>query len=252
MSGTPRILAAAALVSCFVTGTAWAESPQGGSLGSPTGSSVRPDVVRLKNGGMVRGIIDARVPDEYVVITLPGGDSKRFDWSEIEYAGPERETGPAIAPADSVSQSPKAISKQSSRPPRAATAERGAQDKPPDTPMHPVRLAGIVAAASGGTVLTLGIIMLNTKSRAARELDRLCGSDQMCESGDSHALDLMAQNNSYKATATLVTAGGLLSTIVGVVLIVSSPRVKPSAIGWKLVPAAPRSDLGGLSLSAQF
>jgi len=51
-------------------------------------SDVRPDVVRLKNGGIVRGTIDENIPDQYVVIVTPSGESRRFAWSEVTYAGP--------------------------------------------------------------------------------------------------------------------------------------------------------------------
>src|SRR4051812_43719691 len=53
----------------------------------PGRSKTRPDIVRLKDGGMVRGVIDEKVPGEYVVITTPSGSSRRFPWSDVSYAG---------------------------------------------------------------------------------------------------------------------------------------------------------------------
>lgn len=46
-----------------------------------------PDVVLLKNGGMIRGAIVELVPGGHVLIRLPSGDERRFDMAEVEYAG---------------------------------------------------------------------------------------------------------------------------------------------------------------------
>lgn len=46
------------------------------------------DVVRLKNGGMVRGSIIELAPSSFVVVELKNGETRRFEMSEVEYAGP--------------------------------------------------------------------------------------------------------------------------------------------------------------------
>lgn len=46
-----------------------------------------PDVVRLKNGGMVRGTIAEYLPGEHVSIILMSGETKRFEAAEVAYAG---------------------------------------------------------------------------------------------------------------------------------------------------------------------
>lgn len=52
-----------------------------------------PDVVRLKDGGFMRGTISELVPGQYVVITLPNGEARRVEMDKVEYAGPDQNTG---------------------------------------------------------------------------------------------------------------------------------------------------------------
>lgn len=66
-----------------------------------------PDLVRLKNGGMVRGSILELVPDSFVVVELKNGETRRFEMSEVEYAGPEDRFEPA-RPTESPSPEPTA------------------------------------------------------------------------------------------------------------------------------------------------
>lgn len=64
---------------------------------------VARDVVMLKDGGMVRGNIRELVPNEYVVIDMQGGESRRFAMSEVHYAGTVEDApgqpAPKAAPA---------------------------------------------------------------------------------------------------------------------------------------------------------
>lgn len=46
-----------------------------------------PDLVVLRNGGMMRGSIVELVPGDHVLIQLPNGEERRIDMSEVEYAG---------------------------------------------------------------------------------------------------------------------------------------------------------------------
>jgi hypothetical protein len=62
-----------------------------------------PDVVMLKSGGMVRGTISEMDPQGEVVIQAVTGDVRRFQMSEVEYAGPasrmpQAQTGAAEQP----------------------------------------------------------------------------------------------------------------------------------------------------------
>ena len=50
-----------------------------------------PDIVRLKNGGLVRGTISELVPDERVEIVTAGGKTRSYPMSDVAYAGPASE-----------------------------------------------------------------------------------------------------------------------------------------------------------------
>jgi len=59
--------------------------------GAPRANAVpaaAPDVVKLKNGGLVRGTISELVPGQAVSIITALGDVRRYPMSEVEYAGP--------------------------------------------------------------------------------------------------------------------------------------------------------------------
>jgi hypothetical protein len=58
------------------------EPPSGSS---PTGPS--PDIVRLKDGGFLRGTIIELVPKDHVDIQLPNGQTRRVAWSDLTFAG---------------------------------------------------------------------------------------------------------------------------------------------------------------------
>ncbi len=65
-------------------------------------AQVPPDVVRLRDGGLFRGTITEYEPGRRVVILLPSGEERRFEVSEVEFAGPASEMpGPPSAPAQS-------------------------------------------------------------------------------------------------------------------------------------------------------
>ncbi|MCC7380785.1 MAG: hypothetical protein IT384_03090 [Deltaproteobacteria bacterium] len=59
-----------------------------------------PDLVKLKNGGLLRGTISELVPNDRVVIILATGELRQVAMSEVEYAGPAgAEPGSVPAPA---------------------------------------------------------------------------------------------------------------------------------------------------------
>jgi hypothetical protein len=60
--------------------------------------SAPPDVVRLEDGGLVRGVIVELVPEQYVVISLPDGSTRRYEMSAVEYAGPVQPAEQPSAP----------------------------------------------------------------------------------------------------------------------------------------------------------
>lgn len=231
------------LHSLFASSIALAQSTAPQPPAASTGATARPDVVKLKNGGLVRGTIDANIPGQYVVIMMPSGESQRFNWSEVDYAGPATQpasASPATTPAPT---SP------------AVTADE------PDavrTPMHPVRIAGIVTAATGGAALSVGLLMGAIGSSASRELDKLCDADNICGVGTAteqrRVDELMAEDSRYNNAAVIIAGTGLVAIAAGVVLIVASPRSKPETVAttWHVVPNSQNADLGGLSIAGTF
>lgn len=57
----------------------------------PALADVPPDLVRLQNGGMLRGTIVELVPGDKVTITLPTGETRTLSMAEVTYAGPAAE-----------------------------------------------------------------------------------------------------------------------------------------------------------------
>lgn len=90
----PAALAASAIL--FLAATAAADAP--------------PDVVRLKNGGMVRGSIQELVPGQSVDIVLADGSRRHFAAAEVEYAGAAERM-----PAAEASSAPPAPAAEASR-----------------------------------------------------------------------------------------------------------------------------------------
>ncbi len=60
--------------------------------------SAAPDVVRLKNGGMLRGTIAESEPGQSVTIVLLTGETRKVPFADVEYAGPAA-SAPSAAPA---------------------------------------------------------------------------------------------------------------------------------------------------------
>lgn len=59
-----------------------------------------PDVVLLKDGGMVRGTISELKANDFVVITLSSGESRKIPMSEVGFAGPASEAPSHAARAE--------------------------------------------------------------------------------------------------------------------------------------------------------
>lgn len=53
-----------------------------------------PDVVRLKNGGILRGTILELTPDAPIVVQLPTGEIRRIPWADAMDAGPVKPRAP--------------------------------------------------------------------------------------------------------------------------------------------------------------
>jgi hypothetical protein len=92
------LLIAAFVVAGLRVGTAWAQG------GAP------PDLVRLKNGGMVRGTIVELVPGKEVTLVDVAGQTRKLPMSDVSYAGPaagEPTAAPAVpAPTPTAAPAP--------------------------------------------------------------------------------------------------------------------------------------------------
>ena len=62
------------------------------SAREPTPVAPAKDVVKLKNGGLLRGSIAELVPGEFVVIVLITGETRRVPAAEFDYAGPDQQS----------------------------------------------------------------------------------------------------------------------------------------------------------------
>ncbi len=84
--------ATAVLASASVSAAADPPAPKDvPAEGAPAAPQPAPkDVVKLKNGGLLRGSIAELVPGEFVVIVLITGETRRVPAAEFDYAGPDR------------------------------------------------------------------------------------------------------------------------------------------------------------------
>ncbi len=70
--------------------------------GAALAQTMPPDIVQLKDGGLLRGTIAETVAGEYVVMVLLTGETRRIDYSTVRYAGPVADR-PAMESAKSSS-----------------------------------------------------------------------------------------------------------------------------------------------------
>ena len=76
---------------------------------APDSTASDADVIRLKNGGLVRGKISELIPGESVTIVTITGKTREFAMSEVDYAGPvDGDSQHASAAAPSGQAAPKA------------------------------------------------------------------------------------------------------------------------------------------------
>jgi hypothetical protein len=59
-----------------------------------------PDIVRLKNGGFVRGTISELVPEQRVEIITAGGKTRSYPMSDVSYADPVSEESKEATASD--------------------------------------------------------------------------------------------------------------------------------------------------------
>jgi hypothetical protein len=114
----------------FDMGSAGAAEPAPSAQVSPTAApapsstATAPDIVRLKSGGMVRGAISESIPGSHVLIVTLTGDHRRFDMSEVEYAGPAQQAAAPASADPSSAEPPKPKRPTPDAPPAARVKPR--------------------------------------------------------------------------------------------------------------------------------
>lgn len=74
-----------------------------GVAASAAAQSLPPDVVRLTNGGMLRGTIVENLPGDHLTIQLATGETRTFPSAEVASAGPAEPSQEIVPPAPSAS-----------------------------------------------------------------------------------------------------------------------------------------------------
>lgn len=210
-----------ALSTVSLAGTAHADTP--------------PDVVRMKDGGMLRGTIVEMSPTGNVVITLPTGEQRSIPMSEVQYAGPAAASAqPRPAPAE-----PEAPTQP---PPTGPAARKEYGNTQPLVTVHgqearlQLRGTGITfhrktgtAAISGGGSQRISADAYEAMCTAPCEVTMPRGSYQLALSNHDVPVDAKPVNISGDSTleATYTSRAGTRT------------------VGWILIPV---SLLGGTAL----
>ncbi len=129
-SSLARALAAALILLGAQSATAQQAAPPTAPIAPapPQTAPAANDIVRLNNGAEYRGTLAERVPDSHVVILTVVGDTRRFEWAEVAYAGPVQAS---IASPAAPAPSALAPSPQSADP--SAASEAAAAPSQSDT-----------------------------------------------------------------------------------------------------------------------
>jgi len=99
----------------LVSTYAFGQQPLSGTSGAPVATSSPPDIVVMKDGGILRGTIAEMKPGDTVVIVLITGENRTIQMKNVEYAGPVAER-PLKAAAPSSPQTVKVVDATSSQP----------------------------------------------------------------------------------------------------------------------------------------
>ncbi|HVY25586.1 MAG TPA: hypothetical protein VHB79_03515 [Polyangiaceae bacterium] len=89
------------LASLLIAAAAHAEE-HAAAPAAPATDAADPDIVRLKNGGLVRGSITELIPGDSVTIVTRAGKTREFSMNEVEYAGSAAKDPQASPPAAKV------------------------------------------------------------------------------------------------------------------------------------------------------
>jgi hypothetical protein len=176
---------------------------------APAAAAEAKDVVRLKNGGLLRGTISELVPGDTVTIVTATGKTREIAMSEVAYAGPAdndpSERG-AVAPAAVDARASTTLSSNEKTNPevtvRGDKATLQLESEPPGLIFH--RATGsAVAAGAGGVAVARGYQRLCT---APCEVTLPAGSEVLALSSgngfprEAEAVSLPAGNSRVKGS----------------------------------------------------
>jgi hypothetical protein len=152
--------ACAIIVVCLgMSPSAKAAEPDRPSVTDVT-SGAAPDIVMLKNGGMVRGTISEMVPGDYVVIVTLTGETRRFAMADVSYAGsaaasPQSKPLPERSGDDKEFETPEGAKYKPEITVHAKEARLRLTSEPTGLTFHK-RTSSAMAVGSGGSAIAAG------------------------------------------------------------------------------------------------
>jgi len=201
------------------------------------------DIVRLKNGGMLRGTISELVPGETVTIVTVAGKTREIKMSEVAYAGPADEAPEQDAPAPPPTPTPAPAAAPVAAPSTITTSEPSKvepyvtvqgrratlhlESEPSGLTFHRAS-SSAVAVGPGGVAMALGY-------------DRLCTAPCQITIPAGTEVLALSRPGERAFTAGPVTIPAGESRLVGKF----ESRAGLRATGWVITAA---SVVGGLAL----
>ena len=209
---------------------------------APAPTTSAPDIVRLKNGSLLRGTISELVAGETVTIVTVTGKTREIAMAEVEYAGPADRAPavpdsqpPAAAQAESDNEAKEATNRETKVEPYVVREARRARLHLTSTPegltFHR-QTGSAMAVGSGGSAYATGYERLCTAPcdislPAGTEVLALSNGDEPPRKAD--ALTFPAGESqvvgTFESRAGVRTAGWIIlvsSVVVGTVMVYSS------------------------------
>lgn len=128
------------------------------------------DVVMTHDGGMVRGTIIESVPGQYAVITLPTGETRRFDGAQIRYAGPRSGAPTSTLSSPGAPPAPSPPSTAEAADTSAIELRLGSPQ--PGVTFHRVRLTSTAEVTASG--FSQGRVVSMAGTARGHTFERLC------------------------------------------------------------------------------
>jgi hypothetical protein len=130
-------------------------------------NAVGKDVVRLKNGGLLRGTISELVPGDSVTIVTGSGKTREFPMAEVDYAGPA-DKDPAAGASPPPASAEAAATSTSEQKPEAYVTVQSERAKvhfdstPPGVTFHRAASSAVAVGSGGGVAVATGYERLCT------------------------------------------------------------------------------------------